>query len=192
MIPTFEFKSDHLDQLFFLRQAWRNREDLLKLRISAGNRLCAIFRDRFPEDMKAVHMLDNMSRSYNFITSNVAQQLSSVEEQNKQAKKANKKKDKEEEPKKKKKKPTIKMYPGSSDIIMTAEIFALPPKEVLGEEKLYIHNFHEYLLLDNYKSLERAEKIQQDNLAKLLAGIYLSKSITCLFRFACFTRHGYY
>ncbi len=162
-------------KLFFLRQAFRNREDLLKLRISAGNRLVTIFKDRFPDpvddDTDKDKALKKVIASYHniteYMTSKLADNISdAVKKDKKKAKDKDKDKDDEKLTKKQAKAKAVKK--------ITSKNFEIPESESIIQE------YREYLLLDNYINLELAELVQQSNMEAMLAGIpvydqYLSK-----------------
>jgi hypothetical protein len=150
------------DKRFFLRQAFRNREDLLKLRISAGNRLVTIFKDRFPdlEEDKADDndkLLQKILASYHNITDFMACKL--ADDVSNAVKKGKKEKSEKVEKvvKKKARAKAIKK--------ITSKNFEIPETEQL------IRQYPEYLLLDNYINLEKAELVQQENMSAMLAGI---------------------
>ena len=165
--------------VFFLRQAFRNREDLLKLRISAGNRLVAVFRERFlqNEDLSAEVTADESKKemdkdkalqvilkSYPKITEFIASKL--VTDLKKSAiKKKNKKLSKEDEEKAEAKAQEKVQKALAKGLKVTSTNFDLPEDEVI------IREFKEFLLLDNYINLVKAEQVQCANMEAMLDGI---------------------
>lgn len=155
-------------KLFYLRQAFRNREDLLKLRISAGNRLVTIFKDRFPDDEQneladdnaKAKALQRILASYHNITEYMTSKLADTVSD---AVKKTKKKDKEKEGSDPK--VTKKQAKARAIKKITKTNFEIPETEQL------IREYPEYLLLDNYINLERAELVQQENMQAMLTGI---------------------
>lgn len=188
-----EIHIDDLDASYFLRQAWRSREDQLKLRISAGNRLVAIFRDRFIDDESLVtvkkkkskkdktetdlelddvgdpsvakdpkvekndKMLATILQSYKNITEYIAGKLEHDE------KLSDISADAKIEAKTGKTKVSKKKI--TKLVKVTQKNFKIPDTEK------YIRQYPEYLILDSYMGLARAEEIQCENLEKLLQGI---------------------